>query len=102
MKIEQHRNIIGNVKTLTIKREGRDYYAIFTAEQVTNPKKTEDTNPVGIDMGPNNFIALSDGKTIQKPKFFRKKEKRIAHWQRIIARRDKGSKRREKAKFHLQ
>ena len=102
MKIEQHRNIVGNVKTMTIKREGKEYYAIFTAEQIINPSEIKDTNPVGIDMGLNNFIALSDGQTIQKPKFFKKREKRIARWQRIVARRHKGSKGREDAKFRLQ
>ena len=102
MKIGQHRNIIGNLKTMTIKREGREYYAIFTAEQIINPPEVKDTNPVGIDIGLNNFIALSDGQTIQKPKFFKKREKRIARWQRIVARRKKGSKRRGDAKFRLQ
>ena len=102
MRIEQHRNVVGNVKTMTIKKEGREYYAIFTAEQILNPPKVEDTNPVGIDLGLNNFIALSDGQTIQKPKFFKQKAKRIARWQRVIARRKKGSKRRNKAKLHLQ
>ena len=102
MKIEQHRNIIGNVKTMTIKREGREYYAVFTAEQIINQPEVKDTNPVGIDMGLNNFIALSDGETIQKPKFFKKREKRIARWQRIVARRENCSKRRDKAKFRLQ
>ena len=102
MRIEQHRNIVGNVKTMTIKREGKEYYAIFILEQIITPPKINDINPVGIDMGLNNFIALSDGQTIQKPKFFKKKEKRIAKWQSIVARRNKGSKRREKAKFRLQ
>ncbi|MEM4064802.1 MAG: hypothetical protein QW582_01120 [Candidatus Micrarchaeaceae archaeon] len=36
---------------------------------------------------------MSDGKTIQKPKFFKKKEKRIAYWQRIVAKRKKGKER---------
>ena len=102
MRIEQHRSIVGNIKTMTIKREGKDYYTIFTTEQILNPKEVKDTNPVGIDLGLNNFIALSDGQTIQKPKFFKKKEKRIARWQQIVARRNKGSKRRDKAKYHLQ
>ncbi|MEM4097685.1 MAG: transposase [Candidatus Micrarchaeaceae archaeon] len=90
------------MKTLTIKKEGNEYYAIFTVAEEIMPPKIEDVNPVGIDMGLKNFIALSDGKTIQKPKFFKKKEKRIAYWQRIVAKRKKGSKRRQKAKEKLQ
>ncbi|MCL5100186.1 MAG: transposase [Candidatus Marsarchaeota archaeon] len=102
VQIEQHRNIVGNIKTMTIKKDGNEYYAIFTAEQIINPPKIEDTNPVGIDMGLNNFIALSDGNMIQKPKFFKQKEKKIAKWQKIVARRSKGSKRRQNAKEKLQ
>jgi putative transposase len=37
-----------------------------------------------MDLGLNNFIALSDGQAIQKPKFFKKREKRIAMWQTVI------------------
>ena len=102
VQIEQHRNIVGNVKTMTIKWEGNEYYAIFTAEQIIHPPKIEDTNPVGIDMGLNNFVALSDGKTIQKPKFIEKRAKHISHWQRKIARRKTKSIRRQKAKQGLQ
>ncbi|MEM4072332.1 MAG: transposase [Candidatus Micrarchaeaceae archaeon] len=102
MKIEMHRKINGKIKTLTIKKEGKEYYAIFTAVEEITPPAINDTNPVGIDMGLHNFIALSDGKTIQKPNFFKKRAKRIAHWQRVVARRKKGSKRRQKAKEKLQ
>ncbi len=102
MKIKLHRNMDGKIKTLTIKKEGKNYYAIFTATNGNNPTGVNDINPIGIDMGLNNFVALSDGKTIQKPKFFKQKEKRIARWQRIVARRKKGSKRRQTAKEQLQ
>ncbi len=111
MKIELHRPIDGKTKTMTIKKEGKEYYAIFAAEQIISLPKIEDTNPVGIDMGVNNFVVLSNGKMIQKPKFFKKREKRIAKLQRILARRTKWevqqisklqSKRRNKAKLHLQ
>lgn len=102
MRIEMHRNIEGTIKTLAIKREGRDYYAVFTTINHIKVPEVVDINPVGIDMGLNNFIALSDGHTIQKPKFMQQKRKKIARWQKIVARRSKGSKRREGAKSMLQ
>ena len=97
-----HRNIEGRIKTLTIKREAGNYYAVFTTEQIINPPKINDTNPAGIDMGLNSFVALSDGTKIEKPKSAKKAEKHVAIWQRRIAKRRKGSKRREKAKSKLQ
>ncbi len=102
MQIKLHRSIEGRIKTLTIKKTGGEYFAIFTTVKEVEPSKVENTNPVGIDMGLNSFIALSDGTKIEKPKFAKKAEKHIAKWQRIIAKRHKGSKRREKAKLNLQ
>ncbi len=102
MRIELHRKIEGTIKTLAIKREGRNYYAVFTTIKNIKVPEVKNTNPVGIDMGLNSFIALSDGTKVGKPKFAKKAEKHIAMWQRIVARRNKGSKRREKAKMHLQ
>ncbi|MCL4373617.1 MAG: transposase [Candidatus Marsarchaeota archaeon] len=102
MKIDLHRQIGGDIKTLTIKREAGQYYAIFTAIEHISLPKIEDTNPIGIDLGLNNFIALSDGTKVEKPKFAMKREKRIARWQRKIARRQMKSKRRQKAKQVLE
>ncbi len=102
IKIELHRPIEGNVKTLTIKKEADEYYAIFSTVSEIDPPKIVDTNPVGIDMGLETFATLSDGRKITKPNFAKKAEKHIARWQRIVARREKGSKRRDKAKLKLE
>ena len=102
MPIELHRKIEGAIKTLTIKREGRNYYAVFTTINEIKVPQVENINPVGIDLGLDSFVAMSDGTKIEKPKFMQQKRKKIAKWQRIVARRKKGSKRRESAKFRLQ
>ena len=102
MRIELHREIEGTIKTLAIKREGRDYYAVFTTINDIKAPEVKNTNPVGIDLGQDSFVALSDGTKIEKPKFMRQKRKKIAKWQKIVARRNKGSKRRENAKQRLQ
>jgi len=102
MKIELHRPIEGKIKTLTIKKKANEYYAIFTTIKEVQVPEVADTNPVGIDMGLNSFVALSDGTKVEKPNFAKKSAKHIARWQRIIARRKKGSKNRGKAKQKLQ
>ncbi len=101
MKIIQHRTIEGKTKTLTIKKVAGNYYAIFTTVKEVEVPKAEDTNPVGIDVGLKTFAVLSDGTNITKPNFRKKQEKHIAKWQRIVARRYKGSKRRQLAKDKL-
>ncbi len=102
MKIEHHRKMEGEIKTLTIKKEAGRYYAIFTAIKDIKPMKIKDTNPVGIDVGLETFAVLSDGTKIKKPNFKKDAQKRIARWQKILARKKKGSKNRERAKLHLQ
>ena len=102
MRIELHRKIEGKIKTLAIKREGRNYYAVFTTINDIKVPEVKDTNPVGIDLGLNSFIAISDGTKMEKPKFMQQKRKKIARWQKIVARRNKGSKRRNNAKQRLQ
>ena len=102
MKIRLHRPIQGTIKTLTIKKEAEDYYAIFTTMNETKITEIKNANPIGIDIGLETFATLSNGIKIQKPSFSRKKkEKKLAHWQRMVARKKKGSKNREKAKLHL-
>ncbi len=102
MPIETHRKIEDTIKTLSIKKDADKYYAIFTTINEIKIPEVENTNPVGIDMGLNNFVALSDGTTIKKPKFLNQRKPKIAKWQNITARRKKGSHSREDSKLHLQ
>ena len=102
MPVDLHRKIEGIIKTLAIKREGKNYYAVFTTVNEIKIPEVKNTNPVGIDLGLDSFIAVSDGTKIEKPKFMQRNRTRIAHWQRIVARRNKGSRRRQRAKAHLQ
>jgi putative transposase len=102
VRLEPHRQMEGKIKTMTIKRAAGKYYAIFTTVKGIEQRKIKDINPVGIDLGLDSFITMSDGTKVEKPKFVKRAEKHIAKWQRRIARRHKGSKRREKAKSKLQ
>ncbi len=108
MRMEMHREIVGKTLTLTIKRDGDEYYAIVSASSESTAQKIENANPVGIDLGlmnreniMGNFAVLSDGAKIKKPDFAKMQEKRISHWQKVVARRHKGSRRREKARERL-
>ena len=101
MKIELHRAIEGQIKTLTIKREAGKYYAVFTTSTEKVIPEVKNTNPVGIDVGLKTFAVFSDGTAITKPNFRKDSRKHIARWQRIVARRKKGSHRRQMAKERL-
>ncbi len=97
VKLHLHRDIEGTIKTLTIKREGEHWYAVFICEidkPEPSPLSYED---VGIDLGVIHFAALSNGEFIDHPRYFRKAEKKLAKAQQALSRKKRGSHRRKKA-----
>lgn len=94
-----HRTLPSNtvVKRLTVKREGTSWYAIFSVEEESVEEKCGN-GIVGIDLGCKTFITLSDGNIVKNPKFLKKSLKKIAKAQRRLAKQEKGSKERAKAK----
>src|SRR5450759_1604312 len=97
VKLHLHRDMAGTIKTLTIKREGDDFYACFTCEigkPEVLPNSYED---VGIDLGVTHFGALSNGDFIENPRYFRKAEKKLKKLQEASSRKKRGSHRRKKA-----
>jgi putative transposase len=101
IKLKLHRQIKGNVKTLTLKREpSGKWFAIFTAEDaVTSCLKGE--VEVGIDLGLSKFAVASDGLIIANPRHIKKYERKIAVLGRRLSRKKKGSRNRFKAKVKL-
>jgi IS605 OrfB family transposase len=96
IKVKLHREINGTVKTCTIKREGDCWYAIFACEVEHEPLEASN-EAVGIDLGLLHFATLSDGSTIENPRYYRKSEKKLEHLQQSQARKKRGSNRRRKA-----
>jgi putative transposase len=97
VKLHLHRDMAGNIKTLTIKREGEYFYAVFTCEIGKTESLPTSYEDVGIDLGVTHFAALSDEEFIDHPRHFRKAEKKLAKAQQALARKKRGSHRRAKA-----
>src|SRR5207244_3411131 len=51
VKLHLHRDIVGTIKTLTIKREGEDFYAVFSCEIGKPEALAVGYEDVGIDLG---------------------------------------------------
>ena len=84
--------------SVTVIREpdGR-YYASFVVDRpATSLSACE--HEVGVDMGLNRLAVTSDGEVIANPRFLRAKERKLAHAQRALARKAKGSANRVKAR----
>lgn len=89
------------IKTLSVKKSVSGWYACFAVEVPAQPLSVSDA-VVGIDLGIENFAALSDGTMIQNPRFYQNAQAELRVAQRRVARRKKGSHRRYKAVILLQ
>ena len=78
-----HREIKGSIKTCTIKREGECWYVVFSCEVEQEPLEVCD-EAVGIDLGVLHFATLSDGSTIENPRYYRKAEKKLERLQQAL------------------
>ncbi len=92
------REIEGTTKSLTVAFDGRHWYVTMQAERdVLDPVHPSDS-AVGIDLGVVRFAALSDGTFVEGINAFKKREKRLAFYQRRMARKKKFSKNWQSAK----
>jgi len=105
IKIKMHRIPVGTLKRCTIIRDVDQWYCcITTDDEIEKPAIADiiDTSkPVGIDVGLLNWLTLSDGKKIQNTLDFGAQAKKIKQLQKNLARKQKGSKNREKARIAL-
>src|SRR5271166_3055992 len=83
-------------KTLSVKKTVNGWYACFAVDVPIQPLSQSDA-VVGIDLGIENFAALSDGTMIANPRFYEQGQVELRIAQRRVARRKKGSARRRKA-----
>lgn len=84
------------VKSLTVKRSGQNWYACLAVEWVPIALPPNDAM-IGLDVGIENFAALSDGAFIPNPRIYEKAQAELRRAQRRVARRKKGSHRRYRA-----
>jgi putative transposase len=98
IRLRWSRPLPSEPSSVTVIREpdGR-YYASFVVDRpATLPPAC--AREVGIDMGLNRLAVTSDGETIANPRFLRLKERKLAHAQRVLSRKAKGSANRVKAR----
>jgi putative transposase len=95
-----HRPIEGKIKTVTVSKtpSGKYFASILTEVEGENPT-TSVGKIYGIDLGLKHFAVVTDGETVSKydnPKHLAKHEKNLKRKQSILARKQKGSKSRNK------
>lgn len=97
------REFVGTIKTTTLSKTttGKYFVSILVENQDQIPEKKPviETTTVGIDLGIKTLAVLSDGTEIPNPRWFRKAQKNLKRQQRSLARKKKGSKRRDKQRL---
>jgi putative transposase len=81
VKVKQHRPVVGRVKTLQLKREGRRWYVIVVTEAEPVPLPPTGRS-VGVDVGVARFLTTSDGQVVANPRFLNTAQERIVELQR--------------------
>jgi len=97
----ESRPLPDKVSSITISKDttGR-YFVAFQGEAEKALLPVAD-KAIGIDLGLTSFLATSEGEKISAPKIYRKHEAKLAKYQRSMARKQKGSNNRNKARVKV-
>jgi len=102
LKFVRHRELKGIIKSATISKNPSGKYYISFLCVIEKPTKHNKTGKsIGIDLGLKDFIITSEGQRYCNPKFTKKYEAKLARKQRILSRKQKGSKGRDKARLSV-
>lgn len=101
IKIKQHRQFEGTIKSCTLSKtpSGRYYISILVDTEIETLPSVD--KKVGVDVGLKEFAICSDGFRVANPKHLRKSEKRLAKLQKDLSRKKKGSNNRYKARIKV-
>ena len=101
IRIFKHREVEGEIKTCTIKRDNLGHWYAILITEVEDVPKMEPKTAVGVDVGLKNLVTLSTGEAIKYPKYYIKAEKKLAAAKRALSKKKIGSANRRKAKIKV-
>lgn len=92
---------IKKIRNLTIKRTNTGRYFVSVCCAVEIQEYVHTGSCVGLDLGVKDLIITSDGEKFENKHLLKNSEKRIKHLQKVLSKKSKGSKNREKARIKL-
>jgi putative transposase len=100
--IKFHREMYGDCVNVIIKKfPSGKYFVFFVCENVPKNVYSTTNNTVGIDLGLANFLTLDNGTQYHHPKPYKTAKEKLAHRQRKLALKQRGSKNRERQRVLL-
>ena len=91
VKVTAHRAVVGRVKTIQVRRQGRRWMLILSCDDVAPTPLPDSGRQVGIDVGLASFVTTSDGDHMHNPRWARTAAARLAAAQQRLARAKPGS-----------
>jgi len=101
IKIKQHRDIEGQIKTCTIKRDADQWYASLSVVMEPEQPLEPTGQSIGIDVGLKSLVTLSNGEQVKPPQYLRQSEEKLVKTQRQLSRKKKGSSNRNKQRIEV-
>jgi putative transposase len=101
VKVNFHRYFTGEIRFITVSKDtiGDYYISVSTKEEINIPATSN--RDVGIDLGLNDLLILSNGLRFENPKYFRKTQAELSRSQKHLARKTRGSNRYNKQKLKV-
>jgi putative transposase len=102
-RFNQSRPITGIIKTATVRRDAlRDIHVTFSCDGVPSTEQAPKTGlTAGADFGLKDFLTLTSGATIAAPQPLKAELRHLRKAQRMLSRKQKGSKARKGARLDL-
>jgi putative transposase len=101
LRYRNSRDVLGMAKNITVSCvAGKWYASIQTEREIVQPVHPSDSI-VGIDVGITRFATLSDGTVFEPVNSFKKRQARLARYQRAMSRKVKFSSNWKKAKARI-
>lgn len=101
IKIKQHREFVGLIKSCTISQNPSGKYYISILVDTENIQLPKLDTKIGVDLGIKEFAITSDGEMFSNPKWLNKSEKRLRKLQKDLSRKQKGSNNRRKDRLKV-
>lgn len=91
VKVTAHREVLGRVKTIQIRRQGRRWMLVLSCDDVPRNPLPPTGRQVGVDLGIANFAITSDGSHVSNPRWARSAAHKLTAAQRRFTRAMRGS-----------
>jgi len=101
VKVRQHREVKGDIKTITVKRQGKKWFVDLCCGNVPKDILPKTGESAGIDVGINVYAMTDSGYVIENPKYAKVSQDKVSDLRHSLSKKKFGSNNRKKAKAKL-